>query len=96
MTTLIIPCAGKSSRYPNIKPKWLFTHPDGKSMLEKSVSPFLNNKKIKNKIITITKNIEKKFQVKFLVKQMFGQAKFSYALEKVLNPFFGKSECFYL
>ena len=31
-----------------------------------------------------------------LVKQMFGQAKFSYALEKILNPFFGKSECYYL
>ena len=54
MATLIIPCAGKSSRYPGIKPKWLFTHPDGKLMLEKSVAPFLNNKKIKNKIITIT------------------------------------------
>ena len=31
-----------------------------------------------------------------LVKQMFGQARFSYALEKILNPFFGKSECYYL
>ena len=31
-----------------------------------------------------------------LVRQMFGQAKFSFALEKILNPFFGKSECFYL
>jgi hypothetical protein len=31
-----------------------------------------------------------------LVKQMFGQAKFSLFLEKLLNPFFGKSECFYL
>ncbi len=72
MTTLIIPCAGKSSRYPNVKPKWLFTHPDGKLMLEKSISPFLKNKKIKIKIVTITKKIETKFQVKFLIKQMFG------------------------
>ena len=31
-----------------------------------------------------------------LVRQMFGQAKLSLALEKLLNPFFGKSECFYL
>ena len=58
MITLIIPCAGKSSRYPDIRPKWLFTHPDGKLMLEKSITPFLNNKKIKNKIITITNKIE--------------------------------------
>ena len=33
---------------------------------------------------------------KLLVKQMFGQANFSLFLEKILNPFFGKSECFYL
>ena len=72
MTTLIIPCAGKSSRYPDIKPKWLFTHPDGKLMLEKSISPFLKNKKIQVKIITVTKKIESKFKIKFLIKQMFG------------------------
>ncbi len=74
MTTLIIPCAGKSSRYPGYRPKWLYTHPDGKLMIEKSIFPFLQNKKIKNKIITITKEIEKKFNVKFLIKQMFGRS----------------------
>ena len=31
-----------------------------------------------------------------LVKQMFGKAKISERLEKVINPLFGKSECFYL
>ena len=72
MITLIIPCAGKSSRYPGIRPKWLYTHPDGKLMLEKSLLPFLKDKKIKNRIVTITKEIEKKFNVKFLLKQMFG------------------------
>tara|TARA_Y100000992_G_C21263469_1_gene492600 strand:+ start:715 stop:1782 length:1068 start_codon:yes stop_codon:yes gene_type:complete len=73
MTTLIIPCAGKSSRYPGNRPKWLYTHPDGKLMIEKSITPFIQNKRIKNKIITITKDIEKKFNVKFLIKQMFGK-----------------------
>ena len=73
MTTLIIPCAGKSSRYPGLRPKWLFTHPDGKLMLEKSIEPFLNNSNIKKKIITITKEIEKKFNVKFLINQVFGK-----------------------
>tara|TARA_Y100000768_G_C23966171_1_gene677993 strand:+ start:517 stop:1584 length:1068 start_codon:yes stop_codon:yes gene_type:complete len=72
MTTLIIPCAGKSSRFPSIKPKWLFTHPDGKAMIEKSISPFLKNKKIKRKIISTTKEIEKKFNVTLLLRQMFG------------------------
>ena len=31
-----------------------------------------------------------------LVRQMFGQAKLSLFLERLLNPIFGKSECFYL
>jgi hypothetical protein len=73
MITLIVPCAGKSSRFPNIKPKWLFTHPDGKIMIQKSIDPFLKNKMIKKKIITITKEIDKKFNAKFLLKQMFGK-----------------------
>jgi len=60
MTTLIIPCAGKSSRYPGEKPKWLFTHPDGKLMLEKSIEPFFNESYIKKKIVAITKGTEKK------------------------------------
>jgi hypothetical protein len=30
---LIIPAAGKSSRFPGMRPKWLLTHPDGSIML---------------------------------------------------------------
>ena len=27
MRSLIIPMAGKSSRFPNMRPKWMLTHP---------------------------------------------------------------------
>ena len=37
MNTLIIPCAGKSSRFPDMRPKWLLNYPDGKLMVEKAV-----------------------------------------------------------
>jgi hypothetical protein len=37
MSTLILPVAGKSSRFPNMRPKWLLTMPDGKFMIEKSI-----------------------------------------------------------
>lgn len=44
MTTLILPVAGKSSRFPGMRPKWLLTMPDGKIMLEKAVERLaLNN-----------------------------------------------------
>ena len=72
MTTLIIPCAGKSSRFHDIKPKWLITHPEGKIMIEKAIEPFLRVKKIKKKIITITKEIDKRFNASHLLNQMFG------------------------
>lgn len=37
MFTLILPVAGRSSRFPNMRPKWLLTMPDGKLMIEKSI-----------------------------------------------------------
>lgn len=37
MKTLILPVAGRSSRFPGMRPKWLLTMPDGKLMIEKSV-----------------------------------------------------------
>lgn len=36
MKTLILPVAGRSSRFPGMRPKWLLTMPDGKLMLEKA------------------------------------------------------------
>lgn len=38
MTTLILPVAGKSSRFPGMRPKWLLTMPDGSLMFEKAIS----------------------------------------------------------
>ncbi len=32
--TLIVPAAGRSSRYPGMRPKWLLTLPDGRLMVE--------------------------------------------------------------
>lgn len=37
MKNLILPVAGRSSRFPGMRPKWLLTMPDGKLMLEKAV-----------------------------------------------------------
>lgn len=37
MKNLIIPAAGKSSRFPGTRPKWLLTHPEGGLMVTKSL-----------------------------------------------------------
>ncbi len=35
---LIIPMAGKSSRFPNLKPKWMLTHPTGNFMVLEAIA----------------------------------------------------------
>ena len=37
MSTLILPVAGQSSRFPNMRPKWLLTMPSGLLMIEQAV-----------------------------------------------------------
>lgn len=37
MSTLILPCAGRSTRFPGTRPKWALTHPCGELMLLESI-----------------------------------------------------------
>ena len=70
MNTLIIPCAGKSSRFPNMKPKWMLTHPDGKLMIEKSLEG-LNTDIFDRIIITIVKLHDEKYEAGLVLSQVF-------------------------
>lgn len=55
MRTLILPCAGRSSRFPGMKPKWLLTHPTGKPMVFEGLRDF-PTKSFERIIITIHKS----------------------------------------
>lgn len=70
MNTLIIPCAGKSSRFPNMKPKYLLTHPDGKLMIEKSMED-INLDIFDRIIITIVQPHNEKYEAKLILEQVF-------------------------
>lgn len=70
MNTLIIPCAGKSSRFPNMKPKYMLTHPDGKLMIEKSMER-INTDVFDRIIITIVKPHDVKYEAKLVLEQVF-------------------------
>lgn len=68
---VIIPAAGRSSRYNEGKPKWLRTHPDGKLMIEHATKPFWsnNNTNIKTNIYIIcTQEIVLKYDVANILK----------------------------
>ena len=69
--SLIIPAAGKSSRYPNMKPKWLLTHPDGRLMIDKIITDnyYHHYDKI---IISILQEHIDKYEADIILDQIFG------------------------
>lgn len=74
MKTLIIPCAGKSNRFPNMKPKWMLTHPDGQLMIEKALQGF-DTASFDRIIITIVRPHIEKYEAELVLKQVFKNTK---------------------
>lgn len=70
MRTLIIPCAGRSSRFPNTKPKFLLTHPDGKLMVKKAISG-LDWNIFDRIVITIVKEHDERYEAGLILNQVF-------------------------
>lgn len=59
MSTLILPVAGKSSRFNDMRPKWLLTMPDGKLMYEKSIESLEVDKFDRVVVTCLKEHIEK-------------------------------------
>jgi len=59
-TTLIIPACGQSARFPNMRPKWLLTHPDGKAMIVKAIEG-LDLSEVDNIYIAVLKEHDDKY-----------------------------------
>jgi hypothetical protein len=68
---VIFPCAGRSSRYPGLKPKYLLTCPDGSIMLQKVIEGM--RLKSRDVIITILKEHENRYGVKKGLRKIFGR-----------------------
>lgn len=71
MVSLIIPCAGKSSRFPG-KPKWLLTCPNGNLMIQESLK-CLNLENVKDIYITFVKDHIDKYFIKDDINDIFKQ-----------------------
>lgn len=52
--SLILPCAGSSTRFPNIRPKWMLTTPSGNLMIQESIK-YLDLENIDDIYITCLK-----------------------------------------
>jgi hypothetical protein len=69
---LIIPAAGKSSRFQNMKPKWMLTHPSGKLMIEKVVDG-LNIEDYSMVYFVILEEHCQKYEADLILKQCFSK-----------------------
>jgi hypothetical protein len=93
MTTLIVPCAGISKRYPDMKPKWLLTHPTGNLMIQQAVSKLLDNNKFDKVIFTILQEHCSDHEADIILKQCFSDINIEiFILDKLTN---GPAETIY-
>lgn len=67
MFTLLLPVAGRSSRFPGMRPKWLLTMPDGKLMHEKSVEGMDLSRFDRIAIVCLKEHIEEYTSEKMVV-----------------------------
>jgi hypothetical protein len=65
---IIIPAAGLSKRFPNLRPKYSLTDYKGELMIENAFKPFLNKNKI---FIGLNNNNEKKFPIRNYLKKKY-------------------------
>jgi len=71
MNNLVIPAAGASSRFPDMKLKWLLTHPTGGLVIEKVLQPFALEA-YDRVVITVLREHEEKYSISTIIKQVFG------------------------
>ena len=67
---VIIPCAGRSSRYPGTRPKYLLTLYDGTLMFEKAAKPYIDNTAVH---FVILKEHQEKYNVLETFNRVYNQ-----------------------
>jgi hypothetical protein len=69
--TLLLPCAGKSSRYPGVRPKWMLTLPDGELALARAAAS-LPADAYDRVVVAVRAEHEARYQTDALLKRVFG------------------------
>ena len=69
---LLIPCAGRSSRFPTSRPKYLLTMPDGKLMIQSTTESFLPH--FDRIFFGVLKEHDEKFHSSDILKKLFPQS----------------------
>src|SRR6185437_7571758 len=69
--TLLLPCAGKSSRYPGVRPKWMLTLPDGQLALARAAAS-LPPDSYDRIVVAVRAEHEARYQTVELLERVFG------------------------
>jgi hypothetical protein len=70
MRTLLVPAAGRSIRFPDLRPKWVLTHPTGKLMID-MVLEAMDYRQFDRTVITVTRKHCEQHQVDVILRQIF-------------------------
>ncbi len=68
---VIVPCAGSSSRYPNVPPKWTLPSPDGRPMVVRAVEQL--DFDLSDIVITILQEHEQRYDAVVGLQRAFGR-----------------------
>lgn len=80
---LILPIAGASSRFPNMRPKWMLTHPCGRMMITEAVSKLALDS-FTGIVVIGLKALEERYHFEHALRQEFTELSPSTPLEVVL------------
>jgi hypothetical protein len=69
--TLLLPCAGKSSRYPGVRPKWMLTLPDGALALQRAAESLAPGS-YDHVVVAVRSEHDAKYGASALLKRVFG------------------------
>jgi len=68
--TLLLPCAGKSTRYPGVRPKWMLTLPDGGLALARATASVAETS-YDRAVIAVRADHDEKFGCQALIARVF-------------------------
>ena len=87
----MMPCAGKSSRFPNMRPKWSLTHPTGRLMIAQSIMG-LNLDQFDSIVMVATKFDIEKYNMRSGLVNAFSEFDVDFILYELDSPTKSQSE----
>lgn len=69
--TLLLPCGGKSSRYPGVRPKWMLTLPDGTLALKRAAESVAVSD-FDRTVIAVRADHEERYGCRTMLRRAFG------------------------